>query len=275
MPTSPQKNSVIWVTGASSGIGQAVARRWIELGGRVVLSARRTDRLEKLAAELGGPERAIAIACDVTQEASCIETAQAGARHFGGLEFVFANAGFGVSGEFELLTDEDYARQFETNIFGVLRTTRAAFPHLKKTRGTLAITGSVLSHLSLPGGSPYAMSKFAVRAFAEALRAEWARHGIGVTLISPGFVASEIRQVDNSGQHHPENADPVPEWLMVPAATAAQEIISGILKRKPEAVITGHGRWLVFINRIFPGWVRTFLVPRFATPAGKKGWTRD
>ncbi len=244
---------VLWITGASSGIGEAVARRWVELGGRVALSARRLERLERLALELGGPARARAIACDVTREGAAELTADAIAAAFGRIDAAFANAGFGVSGDFEELTEADFRRQFETNVFGVLRTAKAAFPHLKRSRGAFAVTGSVLGHLSLPGGSPYAMSKFAVRALAQALRGEWARDGVAVTLISPGFVESEIRLLDNEGNPKPDGRDPVPAWLVVPASKAAREIVRAIEARVAERVVTGHGKWIVFLNRLFPG----------------------
>lgn len=265
---------VLWITGASSGIGEAVAREWVTRGGRVALSARRIDRLEHLAAELGGPSRAIALPCDVALEQDCDQAAVRATAHFGGIDCVFANAGFGVSGEFEILKIEDYERQFQTNVYGVLRTAWAALPHLRRSRGSLAITSSVLGHLSLPGGSPYAMSKFAVRALAEALRGEWRRHGIGVTLISPGFVASEIRRVDNDGRLDPYAQDPVPDWLIMPAERAAREIVTAILGRRPEQIVTGHGKVIVWLNRFFPGLVRSVIAPRFATPPDQKGWTR-
>ena len=193
--------------------------------------------------------------------------------HFGAVDCVFANAGFGVSGEVELLQIEDFDRQFETNVYGAVRTALAALHHLKKSRGSFAITGSVMSHLSLPGGAPYAMSKFAVRALADSLRGEWKRYGISVTLISPGFVASEIRLVDNEGKLKEHSKDPVPSWLVMPAADAARDIVSALQNRKSERVITGHGKFLVALNRYFPWFVNTVLVPRFATPPGRKGWS--
>jgi NAD(P)-dependent dehydrogenase (short-subunit alcohol dehydrogenase family) len=189
----------------------------------------------------------------VTREGDPEKTAEAVAQAFGCIDVAFANAGYGVSGPFEELTEADFRQQFETNVYGVLRTARAALPHLLKSKGSLAITGSVLGHLSLPGGTPYAMSKFAVRALAEALRGEWSRRGVAVTLISPGFVASEIRIKDGlkGGE------DPVPGWLVVPAANAAREIVRAIEGRVAERVVTGHGKWVVLLNRLLPN-----LLPR-------------
>ena len=166
---------------------------------------------------------------------------------------ILANAGFGVVGPAERLRLEDYRRQFETNVFGVLRTLYATLEDLKRSRGSFAIIGSVSGHLATPGGSPYAMSKFAVRALAEALRGELRSAGVAVTLISPGFVESEIRLVDNEGRLREESADIVPGWIRMSAERAARKIATAIERRRREAVITAHGKALVFVARHAPG----------------------
>jgi len=229
----------------------------------VVLAARRVDRLDALAQDLERRgRRALAVACDVTRDGD-VERAVAAARAaFGRLDVVVANAGFGVVGPVERLTLDDYRRQFETNVFGVLRTVRAALPELKRTTGRLAIVGSVSGHVATPGSSPYAMSKFAVRALAEALGHELARDGVSVTLLSPGFVASELRRVDNRGRPREAAADPVPSWLVVPAARAARQMATAIARRRREAVITGHGRVFVFVHRHAP-WLTAAVIRTF------------
>ena len=250
--------SVVLITGASSGIGAALAREWARRGADLALLARRVDRLERLAAECrAAGRRAIVIACDVTRDGD-LERAVARAREeLGRIDVVVANAGFGVVGPLEALTLEDYRRQFETNVFGVLRTIYAGLPELKRTRGRLVIIGSVSGHLGLPGSSPYAMSKFAVRALAQSLGPELGRHGVSVTLISPGFVESEIYQVDNRGAWHQEVGDPVPRWLRMPAATAARKIVRAAARRRREVVITGHGKLAVFLERHTPWLIAT------------------
>jgi short-subunit dehydrogenase len=244
---------VVLITGASSGIGAALAREFSARGADLVLAARRTDRLEGLVRELEhGGRRAVSVACDVTKDGD-VERAVAAARSaFGRLDVVVANAGFGVVGSVERLTLDDYRRQFETNVYGVLRTVWAALPEVKQTRGQIAIIGSVAGHIATPGSSPYAMSKFAVRALAEALGHELARDGVSVTLISPGFVESELRRVDNQGALRAATADPVPSWLVMSAARAARQIVTAIARRRREAVITGHGRVSVFLHRHVP-----------------------
>jgi short-subunit dehydrogenase len=247
-------DAVVFITGASAGIGAALAREFARRGARLALAARRTERLDALAGELGRDGTPVVVlACDVTRDADVEKAAALTRQAFGRIDVVVANAGFGVVGPLERLTLDDYRRQFETNVFGVLRTIYATLDDLKRTRGRLAIIGSVTGHLATPGGSPYAMSKFAVRALAEALRHELRRAGVAVTLISPGFVESELRQVDNQGVWHAQARDIVPSWLQMSGAAAARRIATAIARRRREAVITGHGKTLVFVQRHLPG----------------------
>jgi short-subunit dehydrogenase len=244
---------VAFITGASSGIGAALARELARQGADVALCARRTDRLETLAWEIEATgRRAIPITGDVSQDGS-IEQAAAKAREaLGKIDIVVANAGFGVTGRFDQLTIDDYRRQFETNVFGVLRTLYATLDDLKRTRGRMVVIGSVNGHLSLPGGSAYAMSKFAVRALTETLDYELKAAGVSVTLVSPGFVESEIRRIDNKGELREDIEDKAPTWLRMPAEQAAKQIAHAIAHREREVVITFHGKAAVFLQRHVP-----------------------
>lgn len=251
---------VVLVTGASSGIGAAVAREFARRGADVVLAARRLPRLEDLAAELRGlGHRAVAVRCDVTEDGSVEQAMARGLEALGRLDVVVANAGFVVAGPVERLTLEDYRRQFETNVFGVLRTAQAALPALRASRGVLVVVGSVSGHVATPGGSAYAMSKAAVHALASSLRSEVAAAGVGVVLVSPGFVESEIRRVDNRGVFRPHAPDPVPRWLVVPTDRAARAIVRAVARRRREAVITGHGKVVVWLARLCPSALAFFL----------------
>jgi NADP-dependent 3-hydroxy acid dehydrogenase YdfG len=244
---------VVLITGASAGIGAALAREFAWQGADVALLARRRDRLAALAVEIEATgRRALALAADVTVDGDLERAVAATLTVWGRLDVVVANAGFGVVGPIERLTLDDYRRQFETNVYGVLRTVQAALEPLKAARGRLVLLGSVAGHLATPGSSPYSMSKFAVRALADALGHELAGSGVSVTLISPGFVESEIRRVDNAGVFQDEVREPVPAWLVVPAARAARSIVRAVARRRREAVITGHGKLAVFLQRHAP-----------------------
>jgi short-subunit dehydrogenase len=254
---------VVLVTGASSGIGAALAREFGRRGAHLVLAARRVDRLIALAGELSRDgRRVLAEACDVTVGGDVERVAAAARAAFGRIDVVVANAGFEVVGPVERLTLDDYRRQFETNVFGVLRTAQATLDDLKATRGRLVIMGSVAGYVATPGSSPYAMSKFAVRGLAEALGHELAPAGVSVTLVSPGFVDSEIRRVDNAGRLRPESREPVPAWLLVPAPAAARAIVRAVARRRREVVVTGHGKAAVFFQRHAP-WLVAAVVRAF------------
>ncbi len=239
----------VLITGASSGIGAALAREYDKRGARVALLARRKDKLESLAKEL---RDATPFPCDVTSDASVQSAVREALGAFGEIDVVIANAGIGIMGTVEELSIDDYRRQFETNVFGVLRTVKATMSSLRRTSGRLALIGSVSGFLSLPGTSAYAMSKFAVRALAEAVGAELSSAGVSVTHVAPGFVESEIRKVDNAGAHHAERRDPIPPFLVMPNARAAHEIVNAIDARRPEVVITNHGKAAMFVATRFP-----------------------
>ena len=120
-----------------------------------------------------GGAKALAIQCDVTEPEAMTNAVDRIIEAYGRLDMVVANAGFGVAGSLLKLTNEDYQRQLETNVYGVMNTLRAAYPELKRAKAAQRLSGSVNSFVSLPGNSAYAMSKFAVRALAQSLWAEW------------------------------------------------------------------------------------------------------
>lgn len=257
--------SVVFITGASSGIGAALSLEFAREGADVVLAARRRDRLESVAAGIGAiGRRAVVAPCDVTREGDLERAAAAGRAAFGKLDVVVANAGFGVTGVLERLSLDDYRRQLETNVFGVLRTVYATLDDLKKSRGRLVVIGSVSGYIALAGSSPYSMSKFAVRALADSLGHELAEHGVSVTLISPGFVESEIRQVDNRGILRTEKPAPrIPAPMVMATPTAARKIVGAVARRRREVVITALGKVSVFLHRHAPGLLAQ-IIRRFA-----------
>jgi NADP-dependent 3-hydroxy acid dehydrogenase YdfG len=187
---------VLLITGASSGIGAATARRAAETGYRLVLAARREDRLRELADELGGAQRAIAVRCDVSDWEDDQALAQAALDSFGRLDAVFANAGFGAQRGFLEESVEHWRSMVLTNVLGTALTIRATLPHLlERGSGHFLITSSVAGRRALPG-SLYSATKWAVTAMGEALRAELRQMhdntGIRVTLIEPGMTDTEF-----------------------------------------------------------------------------------
>jgi NADP-dependent 3-hydroxy acid dehydrogenase YdfG len=153
----------------------------------VILAARSTDRLNQLAEELGGVDRALALECDVTewdQQQAMVETAVS---HFGRVDVAFANAGFGAARGFLAESPEHWRSMVLTNVYGAALTIRASLDALKQTSGHLVLTGSVAGRRALPG-SLYSATKWAVTAMGESARQELNGTGVRVTLIEPGMV---------------------------------------------------------------------------------------
>ena len=259
LPTA-LRDHVALITGASSGIGAALARELARRGLRLVLSARRTDRLESLAAELRAAGTPVLVTpADVTRDGDLEAAVEATQREFGRLDIAVANAGFGVAGPLAKLGLDDMRRQMETNFYGVLRTFYATREALVAQRGRLVLIGSVAGFIALPGQIAYSASKFALRALAEGLHSELAPEGVSVTHIAPGFVESEIRKIDNHGRHHPDAKEPFPSWLMMPGEQAAREIADALEQREPLRVLTRHGQAAVALSRHAPSLVSGVL----------------
>jgi NADP-dependent 3-hydroxy acid dehydrogenase YdfG len=178
---------VFLITGASSGIGAAAARAAVEGGYRVALAARTEDRLQALAAELGGEEHALAVPCDVTSWEDQEGMAAAVLDAFGRIDAVFANAGFGAQRGFENETPDFWREMVLTNVLGVAYTIRATLPAMRESKGHYVLTSSVAGRRPLQG-SLYSATKHAVTAIGEALRQDVNGTGIRVTLIEPGMV---------------------------------------------------------------------------------------
>jgi NADP-dependent 3-hydroxy acid dehydrogenase YdfG len=181
---------VLAITGASTGIGAATARHAVEAGWQVVLGARSEDKLAALAEELGGAERALASRCDVTDWDDQQALVRSALERFGGLDAMFANAGFGAKRGFLEESVEHWKAMIDTNIYGCALTIRAALPHFRERgQGHFLLTSSVAGRINLPG-SLYSATKHAVTAMGHSLRAELEDSGIRVTLIEPGMVAT-------------------------------------------------------------------------------------
>jgi NADP-dependent 3-hydroxy acid dehydrogenase YdfG len=189
---------VFLITGASTGIGAATARRAAEAGYRLVLAARSRDRLESLAEELGGAGRALAVGCDVMDWGEQERLAGAALEAFGRIDAVFANAGFGARRGFLEESPEHWRDMVLTNVLGVAYTIRATLPAVRDARGHYLLTSSVAGRRALQG-SLYSATKHAVTAMGEALRQDVNDTGVRVTLIEPGMVDTPF--FDNPVQH--------------------------------------------------------------------------
>lgn len=188
------QNKVVVITGASSGLGEATARHLAEQGARVVLGARRAERLESLVSEIkaaGG--EALAVATDVTSRTDVAKLVDAAVEAFGRIDVLINNAGIMPLSALEALKVEEWDRMIDVNIKGVLYGIAAALPHMKAQKsGHIITTASVAGHLIFPVSSVYSGTKFAVRAICEGLRQEVKDYNIRTTILSPGAVKTEL-----------------------------------------------------------------------------------
>ena len=244
---------VVWITGGGSGIGRACAIELARQGANVAVSGRRVDKLNGVVAALEAEgAKAQAVACDVCDEDQVEAAVAAVVDRFGKLDVAIANAGYSVAGKVEDVTAAQWRRQLDVNVVGAALTARFALPELRKTEGRIGLVGSVAGFICSPMLAPYNASKYAVRALGQTLSIELAGSGVSCTTVHPGFVESEIAQVDNSGHHDPSRADKRPRNLMWPAEKAARVIVNAIYKRKRELVFTGHGKVGAFIGQHLP-----------------------
>jgi short-subunit dehydrogenase len=258
----------VLLTGASSGIGAALALRLAERGARLVLASRSRERLEGLALHIGqrGGE-AVAVPADVAdagQRAHLVEVAVAA---LGGLDALVNNAGVGAMGWFAEASEERLRRIFEVNFFAPVELTRLALPHLRRGRDPMLVNvSSVVGRRGLPGGSEYSASKFALTGWSESLRPELAREGIHVLVVTPGTVATEFKNNLLEERF-------LLSWQTrngMSADRCARLIVEAIRRRRNEVVITTGARLLLWLNRLAPRLV-DYLMERFAIPVQRSG----
>jgi NADP-dependent 3-hydroxy acid dehydrogenase YdfG len=219
---------VLVITGASTGIGAATARRAAEFGYRLVLAARSEDKLEQLADELGGESNALPVRCDVTDwddQQALVATAL---DRFGRLDAYFANAGFGAKRGFLEESVEHWKSMIDTNVLGAALSIRASLPHFReRNRGHMILTSSVAGRRALPG-SLYSATKHAVTAMGEALRQEVSDTDIKVTLIEPGMVDTPFFESRPSGALE---ADDIARAVMFALTQPAHVDVNEVLVR--------------------------------------------
>jgi NADP-dependent 3-hydroxy acid dehydrogenase YdfG len=219
---------VLVITGASTGIGAATASRAVEFGQRVVLAARSQDKLDGLAEQLGGPEHALAMRCDVTSWDDQQQLVVTALERFGRLDAFFANAGFGAKRGFLEESVEHWRAMIDTNVLGAALSIRACLPHFREhNTGHVILTSSVAGRRALPG-SLYSATKHAVTAMGEALRQEVAETNIKVTVIEPGAVDTPF--FDDRPTNHLE-ADDIARAVMFALTQPPHVDVNEILVR--------------------------------------------
>lgn len=257
---------VVMITGASSGIGEATARLLAVEGYRLVLAARRKERLESLAAEIeAGRGRAVAIPTDVTRLEDIRRLVDATLEHFGQIDVLFNNAGFGRLNWLENLNPvEDITRQVQVDLLGLIHTTQAVLPHMISRRsGHIINMVSMAGMIGVPSYTIYAANKFGVRGFNEALRREVGVWGIKVSAIYPGGVATEFKSHTGADR---KTGITTPGLLRLSADQVAGEVRRLIRRPRRQVVLPRVMHLAIWLNALAPGVidraVRKFFVER-------------
>ncbi len=243
---------VVVITGASSGIGKALAHEFARRGAHLVLAARRLDRLEQLQKELSDTETLI-VKVDVSNEDDCKEMVDKAIDEFGQIDVLINNAGISMRSLF-IETDLDVIKKLmDVNFWGTVFCSKYVLPHLLKTKGSLVGVISIAGYVGLPGRTGYSASKYAIRGFLDALRIENLKKGLHVLVAAPGFTASEVRQVALTGDGSQQGETPRDENKMMSAEECASLIANAVTKRKRHLIMTfKEGKLTVFLGKIFP-----------------------
>jgi short-subunit dehydrogenase len=246
------KGKVVIITGASSGIGRALAKEFFSRGASLALGARRIDRLEALKDELQS-SNIICVETDVAQEADCKKLIELTIEKYGRIDVLINNAGVSMRSLFLDLDMEVMHRLMNVNFFGTVYCTKYALPYLLGSKGSLVGVISIAGHVGLPGRTAYSASKFAVRGFLDTIRIEYLRSGLHVLVAAPGFTASEVRKVALTSNGTPQGETPRNEEVMMSAETCAKHIAEAVRKRKRELILTFmEGKFTVFLRKFFP-----------------------
>ena len=240
------KNKTIVITGASSGIGEAMAREYAARGARVVLGARSAEKIRRA----GGA--AAWCAADIVRPEECEALVETAVREFGGIDVLVCNAGISMRALFD---DVDLAvlhRLMDVNFWGTVNCCKYALPYLQQSRGSVVGVSSVAGLHGLPGRTGYSASKYAMTGFLETLRIENLRKGVHVMIACPGFTASNVRFSALTADGSQQGATPRNEEKMMTPQQVARIVARGILHRRRLCLMEAEGRATHFVKKFAP-----------------------
>jgi short-subunit dehydrogenase len=250
------KDKVVIVTGASSGIGEAISREFARNGSIVVLAARSEEKLLKIVNEIK-TEKGIAtfIKTDVINEDECKMLIEKTVGQFGKIDILVNNAGISMRSSFLDVDMEVLHRVMDVNFWGTVYCTKYALPYLLHQKGSLIGVTSIAGFHGLPGRSGYSASKFAMHGFLETIRIENLKKGLHVMIIAPGFTSTEIRKHALTANGLEQGESPLNEQKLMSPEYVAKWVLKGIRKKKRNKLLTWEGRFTALFQRIVPEFV--------------------
>ena len=244
---------IIIITGASSGIGEAMARLYARMGAKVVLGARNELKLAQLVQSIrseGGC--ALYVVTDVTQESDCRRLVERAVETFGGVDVLICNAGISMRAIFDDVDTKVLHCVMDVNFWGTVYCSKFALPYLQKSKGSLVGISSVAGLHGLPGRTGYSASKFAMTGLLETIRIENLKKGLHVMVACPGFTASNVRYSALTADGSAQGETPREESKMMTAEEVARIVADGIAKRKRLCIMDFEGRATHLLNRLAP-----------------------
>ena len=247
------KNKVVLITGASSGIGYALAHKYAQEGFQIVLAARNVASLANAADTLKTAEDQIKyIKTDVRSEDDCKKAVEFTINSFGKLDILICNAGISMRALFTEVEISVLKQLMDVNFWGTVYFAKYALPYLLQSKGSLVGVSSIAGKKGLPARSAYSASKFAMEGLLETIRIENLEKGLHVLVACPGFTTSNIRNSALSASGRPQAESPRNEDKMMSAEEVAKHIFDAVIKRKRDLVLTRQGKITVYLNKFFP-----------------------
>ena len=263
------KNKVVIITGASSGIGKALAYEAAGRGAKLVLAARRKGDLDIIAAEIRHTgQEVLTVQTDVSREDDCRQLIEKAIAGFGRIDVLICNAGISMRALFEQVDLDVIRRLMDVNFWGTVYCTKYALDHLLHSGGSVVGVSSIAGYKGLPGRTGYSASKFAMQGFLEVLRIENLKKGLHVLIACPGFTASNIRNTALAADGSMQGESPRDENKMMTSEEVARHIVHAVEKRKRTLVLTSQGKMTLLLNKFFPGFMDKMVYNHMAKEPG-------
>jgi NAD(P)-dependent dehydrogenase (short-subunit alcohol dehydrogenase family) len=255
------KDKVVIVTGASSGIGRALAEVFSAAGAKVVLAARNQDKLEAIASLL--PHEKLVVCTDVSKEEDCQNLVEQTIQKFGQIDILINNAGISMRALFRDVDLEVLHKLMDVNFWGAVYCTKYALPHILAQKGSIVGVSSIAGYRGLPGRAGYSASKFALQGFLEVVRTEHLNDGLHVLTACPGFTGTNIRNQALNEAGDTQGETPLNENQLMSAAEVAHQILKATRKRKRSITLTTQGKLTGFFDKWLPGWMDQMVYDHF------------
>ncbi len=262
------EDKVVIITGASSGIGLALAQNFARRNAKLVLAARSLDKLKIIEEELKlSNKNVLIVETDVSKESDCRNLIDKTFGKYGKIDILINNAGISMRALFENTELSVIKKLMDINFWGTVFCTKFALPFLLKSKGSVVGVSSIAGYKGLPGRTGYSSSKFAMHGFLEVLRIENMKKGLHVLIACPGFTASNIRNTALAADGSQQGESPRDEGQMMTAEEVAERIVQAIEKNKDRLVLTRQGKLTVVLNKFFPKFMDKMVYNHMAKEA--------